>query len=38
MVIKPPATAAALTVHPEEIQDGEKQDIGPRSLRYTSKE
>ena len=29
-VIKPSATAAAPTVHPEGIQDGEKQDTGPR--------
>lgn len=28
--IKPSTTVAALTVRPEGIQDGEKQDTGPR--------
>ena len=28
--IKPSTTVAALTVPPEGIQDGEKQDTGPR--------
>ena len=36
--IKPSATATAPTVHPEGIQDGEKQDDGPAELRCISKE
>ena len=30
MAIKPSATVAVLTVHPEGIQDGNNQDTGPR--------
>ena len=35
--IKPPATAADLTRRPEGIQDGEKEETGPRELRCLSK-
>ena len=31
--IKPSATTATLTVHPEGLQDGEKQDTGPGQLQ-----
>ena len=31
--IKPSATTATLTVHPEGLQDGENQDTGPGQLQ-----
>ena len=37
LVAKPSPLAVTLTVHPEGVQDGEKQDAGSRYLKWKAK-